>query len=55
MLGNNWCKPRLRGASTEKIHQELDLESLKSRGSFRKLRIFVRYSIKNPPSRIYSI
>ena len=37
MLGNNWRKTRLRGTSTEKIHQQLDLESLKSRGWFRKL------------------
>ena len=39
----------IRGTSTEKIYQELGLESLKSRCWFRKLCvIFIRYSMKNP-------
>ena len=43
----------IKGTSTEKIYQELDLESLKSRRWFRKLYHFIRYYMKNPP-RIYS-
>ena len=44
----------VRGTSTEKIYQELGLESFKSMRWFRKLCHFIRYSTKNPP-RIYSI
>ena len=43
-----------RGTSTEKIYQEQGLEYLKSKHWFRKLVIFIRYAMKNPP-RIYSV
>ena len=39
----------IRGTSTEKIYQELGLESLKSRRWFRKFVIFIRYSMINSP------
>ena len=39
----------IRGISTEKLYQDLGLESLKSRRCFKKLRHFIRYSMKNPP------
>ena len=42
------------GASTEKIYQDLGLESLKSRCGLENVVIFIIYSMKNPP-RIYSI
>ena len=44
----------IRCISTEKIYQELGLESLKSRRWFRKRCHFLRYSMKNPLP-IYSI
>ena len=39
----------IRGTSTEKIYQELGLESLKSRRWFRKFVIFITYSMINSP------
>ena len=39
----------IRGVSAEKLYQDLGLESLKSRRCFKKLRHFIRYSMKNPP------
>ena len=44
----------IRRISTEKIYQELGLESPKSRCLLENFVIFIRYSMKNP-SRIYSI
>ena len=38
----------IRGISTEKLYQELWLESFKSRRWFRKLCHFYKYSVKNP-------
>ena len=38
----------IRGTSTEKISQELGLESLKSRRWFRKLCYFYKISMQNP-------
>ena len=38
----------IRGTSTEKIYQELGLESLKSRRWFRKLCYFYKISMQNP-------
>ena len=44
-----------RGTSTEKIYQELGLESLKSRRLFRKLRHFYEIFNEKPPSYLFNL
>ena len=44
----------IRGTSTEKIYQELGLESLKSRGPFRKLCPFYKVFDEKSPSYLFN-
>ena len=52
MLGNNLCK---RVTSTEKIYQELGLESPKSRRWFRKLCHFYKIFNDKSPSYLFNL
>ena len=52
MLGNNWCN---KSTSTEKIYQELGLESLKSRRWFRKLYHFYKMFNEKSPSYLFKL
>ena len=45
----------IRGTSSEKLFQELGLESLKSRRWFRKLYLFYKIFHKKSPSNLFQL